>query len=106
MLFDKRCQDAVKNNAELNREYQDFSRAVNLHGTDGNVEVRFLNEVFYTIPREQYESEMRTHQLALSSNGIYGFAKYHVYTMLHERNLAKQFINFAKTKGYSCVYTN
>jgi hypothetical protein len=106
MLFDKRCTEGVKSNAENNYEYKEFSRAVILKGGNDTIDICYDTHKFSSIPREAYENEMRSHQLALSSNGIYGFAKYHVYAMMYEQNLVKPFINFAKTKGYSCVYTN
>ena len=106
MLFDKRCQDGVVSLRENNTLFKEFSRAVTLRTVNEQLLVCYDIEAFHGFSHSDYERSLRSHQMALSNNGIYAFTKYHVFTMLYEMNLVKPFINFAKTKGYSCAYTN
>lgn len=109
MLFDKRCTEAVKNFADYNNSYREFARACTLANSENDIQVRFSAgdlETFMTIPREEWEQMATAHQKALSSNGIYSFHKYAVYTMLYEQDRLKEFFNFVKSKGYQRVYAN
>jgi hypothetical protein len=106
MLFDKRCHENVKGCIDEFPEYREFARAVTLRNVNDQLLVCYESNAFHSFNQRDYESSLRSHQLGLSNNGIYGFTKYHVFTMLYEMNLVKPFINFAKTKGYSCAYTN
>lgn len=110
MLFDKRCTEAAKNFMDYDRTYRDFARACAVQTDDNdNVAIRCQiggSEPFMTIPRDEWERHHSAHQKALSSNGIYSFSKYAVYTLLYEQNRLKDFFNFAQSKGYQRAYTN
>lgn len=110
MLFDKRCTEAIRIFMDSDISFREFARAVSVQTNDDNdIVVRCSiggSEPFTTISRDEWEETSSVQSRALSSNGIYNFGKYAVYTLLFERNQVKDFINFAKKKGYTCVYTN
>ena len=110
MLFDKRCSEAVKQFTGCDRSYYDFTRACAVAtNNDDDVEIRCQiggSEPFMTLSREEWEQTCNVHQRSLSRDGIYGFSKYAIYTMLYERNRLKDFFNFAQSKGYQRAYTN
>lgn len=110
MLFDKRCSEAVRQFVDSDRSYYDFSRCCAVQTNDeDNVEIRYQgggSEPFMTIPRDEWDQINSAHQRALSKDGVYGFSKYAVYTLLFEQNRLKDFFNFVKSKGYQRVYTN
>lgn len=110
MLFDKRCSEAVRQFVDSDRSYYDFSRSCAVATNDSDdVEIRCQiggSEPFMTISRDEWEQLSTAHQRALARDGVYGFSKYAVYTLLYEQNRLKDFFNFVKSKGYTCVYTN